>query len=296
MEYTSDGVPVVLNATRPARGRHRGYSEHPNGRQPLYYQGTNALLMPADAGALMPTHHRSASLAVPGRPTSVIINNSQYDDYSPVRGSHHRHSSYGHDYYHHGDDDYEYPVHSPHWRGRAHSHAHSRSPSPIDPEMDRKLQKLADLERKEEEEEARSRFEEEKILKQARKDKKKKQEEELKKAWLEEQKVKELEEKEKAKKKKMEEDEKFRKRALETFGKAGYDEEYVGKIIKKAEKKEKKEGHEHSGHKGGKKMLDLARPTHIRVNRKYLEPETLELYDVPWDWDLVSPFTISRLK
>jgi hypothetical protein len=34
--------------------------------------------------------------------------------------------------------------------------------------------------------------------------------------------------------------------------------------------------------------LDVNRPTYIKINREYLSPETLDAYNLPWEWDLVS--------
>jgi hypothetical protein len=34
--------------------------------------------------------------------------------------------------------------------------------------------------------------------------------------------------------------------------------------------------------------LDVKRPTYIKVCRKYLSPDTLDAYNLPWEWDSVS--------
>jgi hypothetical protein len=34
--------------------------------------------------------------------------------------------------------------------------------------------------------------------------------------------------------------------------------------------------------------LDVNRPTYVKINRKYLSPDTLDAYNLPWEWDLVS--------
>ncbi len=34
--------------------------------------------------------------------------------------------------------------------------------------------------------------------------------------------------------------------------------------------------------------MDLTRPTYIKVHRKHLSPYTLDLYDLPWEWNDVS--------
>jgi hypothetical protein len=33
------------------------------------------------------------------------------------------------------------------------------------------------------------------------------------------------------------------------------------------------------------RVIDLSRPTYIKVNRKYLLPDTLDHYHLPWEWD-----------
>jgi len=42
--------------------------------------------------------------------------------------------------------------------------------------------------------------------------------------------------------------------------------------------------------------IDLHRPTFIKVNRKYLHPDTLDYYGLPWEWDSVSnlPFAFKQ--
>ena len=143
------------------------------------------------------------------------------------------------------------------------------------------MHRLAELERKEEEEAARQKFEEEKIIEEAKKAKKKKEEEALKKLAIEEYNAKKLEEELKKKKEKEEADKAFKERVRAEFGAAGYDEASIEKILNK-EGKEK-----HGGH-GQKKIMDLTRPTYIKVHRKHLSPETLDLYELPWEWDDVS--------
>ena len=36
-------------------------------------------------------------------------------------------------------------------------------------------------------------------------------------------------------------------------------------------------------------VVDASRPTYLRVHQKYLESGTLNAYDLPWEWDDVSP-------
>ncbi len=300
MEWPSPGLdPVILNGhyNRPGRDRGRLASDYVNRHHPMYYQDTNGLLMaagPAGIGRV----HRSASVSDPHRPAQIVINN-EIDAHSPQPSPHrhHRHSSHGHDYHYddYSDDSFDDRARSPrrHRRRSRRPRSPSRSPSPVyDPEYERKMKKLEDLEKKEQEEEARARYEEEMLLKEAKKAKKKKEEEEFKKKAIEEYNIKQLEEKAKKDKEKKEADEEFQKRVKREFAKAGYDEEDVEKMLKRGEKEK-----EHGGHGKQKKIMDLSRPTYIKVHRKHLSPETLDEYELPWGWDEVSrPVSSSSRK
>lgn len=272
----------------PRPGQHRGRpnSEHNMNRQSMRYQDAQGMLVPAAAVAPV---HRSASAR---RSTQVVINND-YDPPSPVRArSQRRHSSHGRDYRY--DDDYwsDESEHSPRrHRSRRGRRTPSRSLSPYyDADYERKMKKLEELEEREKEEAAREKYEEERILREARKAKKRKDEEELKRKAIEEYEIKKLEEKakkdeEKAQKdkEKKEQDEEFKKRVKETFEQAGYDEESIEKVLKKGEN----QGEE--GHKNKEKIImDLRKPTFVKVHRKHISPDTLDEHDLPWEWDTVS--------
>lgn len=56
-------------------------------------------------------------------------------------------------------------------------------------------------------------------------------------------------------------------------GKTGYSSDYIEEVLHK--KKEEKTT----------LAIDLHRPTYIKVNRKYLHPDTLDAYGLPWEWD-----------
>lgn len=271
-----NGVPVIL-AQRPARNRPRHASEHHARHQVYYIQDGNGYLAPGIGGGI----HRSSSAAGHRRGSAnIIINNSQsqYDDYSPERRA--RPRSYHDEHY--DSDSWDERAHS-HERHRhgSRSEAHhpvSGTPSPAhDPELERRLEKLAILERKEEEEHQRQRFQEQQILDAARKAEEKKKQDELKKLAVEEYNAKKLEDELKAKKKKEDEDKAFRERVRLEFGRAGYSEESIDKILAKGEKGEKAQGH--------KTIMDVSRPTYIKVHRKHLSPETLDVYELPWEWD-----------
>ena len=156
------------------------------------------------------------------------------------------------------------------------------------------MKRLQELEAKEREDQAREKYEEERLVKEAKKAKEKakreKEEKELKEKAIEEYNRKQKEEKEKKEKEKKEADEEFRERVKKTFGQAGYDEESIDKILKKAEK-----GKEH-GHGKEIKISDLRRPTYIRVHRKHISLETLDEYNLPWDWDEVNSVFRCRLS
>ncbi|KAL8831752.1 MAG: hypothetical protein Q9191_000680 [Dirinaria sp. TL-2023a] len=269
-----NGVPVVL-AQRPARNRPRHASEHHARQQVYYIQDGNGYLAPGMGGGI----HRSSSAAGHRRGSAnIIINNSQYDDYSPERRP--RRTSYHEQRYDSDSLDersHSHERHIPRSRSDAHHH-HSHTPSPVpDPDLERRLEKLAILERKEEEEHQRQRFHEEQIIEAARKAEEKKKQDELKKLAVEEYNAKKLEDELKARKKKEEEDKAFRERVRIEFGAAGYSEESIEKILAKGEK----------GH-GKKTIMDVSRPTYIKVHHRHLSPETLDAYELPWEWDPVS--------
>ena len=270
-------VPVVLNGNRPGRNRGRLNSEHAN-RQTVYMQDQRGMLVPGGGSA---RHGRSSSVSGPYAPSaSVIVNNEMWQETSPQRG-HQRRSSHGHDHHYSDDDDWE----EHHSRRRYSRGRNSRTPSPYyDSETEERLRKLKKLERKEEEEAAQQRWEEEQILKAARKEKKKKDEEEMKMRAVQEYELKKLEDEAKAKKKKEEEEEAFRKKAIETFAAAGYSKKSVVGILEAAEKAEKGK----KTKSGGNEIMNLTRPTYIKVKTKHLSPETLDKYNLPWQWDEVS--------
>lgn len=47
-------------------------------------------------------------------------------------------------------------------------------------------------------------------------------------------------------------------------------------------------GRRHRQKSGQRKKINLSRPTYIKVHRKHLSPETLDEYELPWEWDTVS--------
>ena len=144
--------------------------------------------------------------------------------------------------------------------------------------LEEKMKKLEELEEKEKEDMAREKREEEKILTEfAKKEKKRKQLEELKKKAIEEYHIKQLEEEAQTEKEEKETDEDFRERVKKMFSQAGYNEESIEKILKRSEKG-----------KGKEHAKDLTRPTYIKVHQKFMSTETLDAFDLPWEWDKVN--------
>ena len=274
-----DPPPVIIHAGRPARHRPRLATAHSIPRQPVYYTGPNGqLLVPAEG------IHRSASVSGQ-RPAQVIINNDnavQWDDHHDRRAR----SAHGTRYYY--EEDYDRVVR------RERSTSRRRTPSPYepDPETIIKLRELEEIKRREEEKERFHRAEEELLLKQAKEreemEAREKEEKELKKKVIAEYKLKEEEERQKKKKEKEKEDEEFKERMRKTLWANGYSNEQIERMMKKAEKKDHGSNPSNARHEEHSTVVALNRPTYIKVHRKYLDPETLDVYEMPWEWDDVS--------
>ena len=71
------------------------------------------------------------------------------------------------------------------------------------------------------------------------------------------------------------EEDALRERMRTSLLKAGFSEEDVEKTWK-------------SHGRDNKKLMDLTRPTYIKVHRKHMSPDTLDLYELPWEWDKVN--------
>lgn len=115
-----------------------------------------------------------------------------------------------------------------------------------------------------------------KLKEEEEKEKQKKLKEKIVSDWQREQ----DEKKRKEKAKKEEDDEKFEERVKKEFMAAGYSESHIETILHKKREKRDAERKENS-----LALVDLSRPTYIKVNRKYLSPETLDRYQLPWEWD-----------
>lgn len=157
-----------------------------------------------------------------------------------------------------------------------------------DPDTERRLQELKDLETIEENLAA-----EELIVGRKMED------EELKRRSIEEDEVRTLRDSAEAEAKKQKEDAEFRARTIKTWAQAGYSEESIEKLLRVAEKKAKKaERREEEKESVEEQVLDLKNPTYIKVHRKHMDIETLETYHLPWEYDEVSFSTniFKRLK
>ena len=89
----------------------------------------------------------------------------------------------------------------------------------------------------------------------------------------------EAEKKEKAKREKEEEDRKFEERFKIQFMQAGYTEAQAEAELRKKKAEVEKKAQ-------NVMAINLSRPTWIKVKRKWLLPETLDHYYLPWEWDV----------
>ncbi|KAG2418256.1 hypothetical protein HFD88_001357 [Aspergillus terreus] len=146
--------------------------------------------------------------------------------------------------------------------------------------------KLKELQQKIEEEEERERIKKEIRDEEARlaleKAEKEKKLALMKQAAIEEWKLAEEKRKIAEREAKEKADEEFRNRLRAEFG---YTEEEIEKLLKKKEDKEKDKGKEKKDDKDDEKEEEDHRRTWIKVHRKYLLPDTLIAYRLPWDWD-----------
>ena len=315
--------PVIFNG-RPGRARPRHGSEHMP--QPVYYVGGGGqYLVPAPG---LGGHHRSNSSTGHRVPAQIIINNDNNVQWEEERERERRpRSSHGHHHYDHEDYIVERIHHRERSRSHSRRRHRSSTPDSIEEKVEIKgrLHRLEELERQAAEEEHEKRVKEQLLLKQAKEreaaEKKKKEDDELKKKAFEEWEKKEKEKKELAEKKKKDEEE-FKKKAVEEWEKKekekkekekkakeekekeeeeflrktlranGYSESDIDKIIKrskdggKGKEKEKEKEKEHHHHTST--ALTPARPTYIKVAVKHLDPETLNEYRLPWEYDDVS--------
>ena len=297
-DWPGEDRPPIFHQMRPGRNRPRLASEIMNQER---FDANGNLWVPAGA----PRMGRANSDAG-RRPNITVFNNDngvRWDD----------------------EDDFRRPR-SGQWRGddgrreRSRSRVRMRTPSPFwgerewefermkrFEELEKKeaeeardrMRRLEDLDRKEEERRAEERL----MLKTAKEameaEKRKKEEEELKKRAVAEWKIKEEEER----RKKKEEEERLEREVTEGMRKrlwlAGYSEDAIEKIIRKGEKREKKQKLLMlEDVPSSSQILEVSKPIYITVRREHMEPETLDVYNLPWSYDPVrsSPFLDSSFN
>ncbi|KAL9035654.1 MAG: hypothetical protein Q9214_006481 [Letrouitia sp. 1 TL-2023] len=93
-----------------------------------------------------------------------------------------------------------------------------------------------------------------------------------------------------------EEDKLFRKNLKEMYLSQGYAEDNIDVMIEEDEERRKHHYHINNYSNDERvpipttkytnaEAIDFHKPTYIRVQRKYLSPETLDAYGIPWEWD-----------
>ena len=286
--------PIIFNAGRPGRNRPRLSSAHQPVQAPYYIGPNGQLLVPAQG--IGGRAHRAHSAAGERPPAQVIINNElQWEEHSPAR----RPRSYH-------DHDYIYDEYEDHRRERSRSrsrsrvrrrtpppqpHPHQLHPPHYEPDFEtrEKLAKLEELEKREADQKRKKQIEEELFLKNAKEEadkaRRKKEEEELTKKAIEKFTTEERIKAEKEKKEKEEREKEVQEGIRKTFRAKGWSEEQIDNFLKKGGK----------GKEPAKQALSIARPTYIRVHRKHLDPETLDYYDLPWEWDVSYPLSPYQL-
>lgn len=117
------------------------------------------------------------------------------------------------------------------------------------------------------------------LLEQAKEEQKKKdqakKEEELKKKAIEEWQAKEKERAEAEKKAKAKADEEYAERLRKDLATMGISDKQITTIVNRDQ---------------NPPAVDLGKTTWIKVHRKHLSVETLDTYQLPWEWDMVSSF------
>ncbi|KAI9698915.1 MAG: hypothetical protein M1836_003104 [Candelina mexicana] len=291
---------------RPARYRPRMTSEYlPRQPQvPCYMTPSGHLMAPGVGGFGAPLSRSQSTGHRPVPP--VVINNIQRDDHSPTRPARPL-SAVAPEY----DDDWDQRAHSPpagwreHERARSRSRARavtqvSRDPSPYywqfreqQLEHEQTMKELEEFKKKQEDAERAKRleveefmkkqaeaekakkFRDEMLLEQAKEEQKKKEqakkEEELKKKAIEEWQAKEKDKAEKEKKAKAKADEEYAERLRKDLANMGISDKQITTIVNRDK---------------NPPAIDLAKTTFIKVHRKHLSVETLDTYQLPWEWDV----------
>lgn len=221
-------------------------------------------------------HHRASSMSGP-RPAQVIINNDNGVQLEDSRSDGRRPSSS------HGG---RYCYEDRYYDDRERPRIRARTPSPfLDFETQQKLKEFEDMKRREEDEKRTKELEEKIIFQQtmeeAERAERLKEERELKRKAIEEYKVQEAEDKIKKQKEQEKEDKEFKDRMRKTLWANGYSDEQIERMIMKAEKNEPG----HGSSRKSRNEIAMPRPTYVKVHRRHIDPETLDLYELPWEWN-----------
>ena len=264
----------MLQVQRPQFRRGRLNTEHAVPRQQQYFVDANGqILVPAGSG-----HHRSASVSGQ-QPAQIFIDNRNAfeEPTGRPRSAHGNHVFI--------DDDGVY------WeRARSRSRARGRDKSPPKTDLDEKTKgKLKDYEdmvekqkRKDEQKRIEEQIRVDRLKEEAERKKREEEEKKLKDAAIKEYEAKKEADRIKKEKEKEKEDDEFKERMRRTLRANGYSDEQIERMMKKAEKKGTSSGESDT------RVLALNRPTYIKVHRKHLDTETLNTYQLPWEWDDVS--------
>ncbi|PGH02195.1 hypothetical protein GX51_04769 [Blastomyces parvus] len=126
---------------------------------------------------------------------------------------------------------------------------------------------------KEQEKRIREKIEAERAKQEAEEAERKAYEAKLRKQAIDDYNRIEAEKKQKEKKEKEKADKEFEERARATLAKSGYSDEQITAILK--------------GEKEKPKAITQApaKPTFIKVSSQHISPDTLDAYNIPWEWD-----------
>ncbi|KZF26297.1 hypothetical protein L228DRAFT_242750 [Xylona heveae TC161] len=267
----------------PVRNHSRLRSEHYNREPAYYYTGPSGpLLTPG-----ITNMRRSSSIGRgPAPPTQVIINNTQREE-SPrrARSRGRPRSAFGPDF-DFDDDDWDERAHSPvRWREHSRSRSRmriqypgSRDPSPLYWEYQQAKKELDEIKKKEEEEAKEKRIKDELLLQQAKEEKARKEaaekEDAVKKKAIEEFKERQKEQQEKEKAAKASAEKEYLERVRKDLTNFGVSDDQITAIV---------------NHDKRPALVDLSKQTWVKVHRAHLLVETLDYYQLPWEYDAFNP-------
>jgi len=130
-------------------------------------------------------------------------------------------------------------------------------------------------------------------LEELKQEKEKRDEDERMKAALKEYQAKEAAAAAKKKKEKEEDEERAREKMRDMLRANGYTEEEIDRILEKAGKKsEHSHSHTYTHTETTTKVLAKVPPTYMKIKREYIEPDTLDVYQLPWEFDAQDPLYI----